>query len=118
MAEKRLIDANALKDTLLLEGNLGYIHTLRDVERCIDANPTVQPECTCQKWHPASEIPSLHHIVDKNEVEGDYECDQSEQLLLRTENEGYKIGVYLKDGYGFNDWMEPDWGGTVRNVVE
>lgn len=118
MAEKRLIDADALKDALLLEGNLGYILTLRDVERCIDAAPTVQPECTCQKWHPASESPPLHHEVDEDKCEGPLECDVSEPLLLYTEEEGYKVGVYMKDCYGFNGWLNPEYGGTIRHVVE
>lgn len=133
MAEKRLIDADALirylndwkndldgkpiggpSFAINIDASIRTLNTLLD---WVKENAYTQ-KCTCQKWHPASEIQPLHHIVDKNEVEGDYERDQSEQLLLRTENEGYKIGVYLKDGYGFNDWMELEWGGTVRNVVE
>lgn len=80
--------------------------------------PTVQHECTCQKWHPASEILLLHHEVDENKCEGTLECDVSEQLLLYTEEEGYKVGVYMKDCYGFDGWLNPDYGGTIHHVVE
>ena len=32
----KLIDADKLKDSLLVEGNLGYVKTLKDVEQIID----------------------------------------------------------------------------------
>lgn len=125
--EKRLIDANAFLDELetIKSCLLGAPVSGKDRAKVIDmvigtlsAAPTVQHECTCQKWHPASEIPLLHHEVDENECEGTLECDVSEQLLLYTEEEGYKVGVYIKDRYGFNGWLNPDYGGTIRHVVE
>lgn len=127
MAEKRLIDASALRkrieerirefdnETSAAGAFMGY--ALDDVLDYIDTAPTVN-ECTCQNWHPASEIPLLHHEVDENKCEGTLECDVSEQLLLYTEEEGYKVGVYMKDCYGFNGWLNPDYGGTIRHVVE
>lgn len=39
----KLADADRLKDCLLLEGNLGYIKTLKDVERVIDFQVDRQP---------------------------------------------------------------------------
>lgn len=98
-----------------MEAALGYIKTLEDVNRVIDALPEAEH---CQKWHPASEIPLLHHEVDENKCEGTLECDVSEQLLLYTEEEGYKVGVYMKDCYGFDGWLNPDYGGTIHHVVE
>lgn len=128
MAEKRLIDASALRkrieerirefdsETSAAGAFMGY--ALDDVLDYIDTAPTVQHECTCQNWHPASEIPLLHHEVDENKYEGTIECDVSEQLLLYTEEEGYKVGVYMKDCYGFDGWLNPDYGGTIHHVVE
>ena len=81
----------------------------------IDAFPEAEP---CLNWHPASELPPLHHEVDENKCEGTIECDVSEPLLLYTEEEGYKVGVYMKDCYGFDGWLNPDYGGTIRHVVE
>lgn len=128
MAEKRLIDASALRkriegwmQELEQEFTVEYAYmgyALDDVLDYIDTAPTVQHECTCQNWHPASEIPLLHHEVDENKYEGTIECDVSEQLLLYTEEEGYKVGVYMKDCYGFDGWLNPDYGGTIRHVVE
>lgn len=128
MAEKRLIDASALRkrieerirefdnETSAAAAFMGY--ALDDVLDYIDTAPTVQHECTCMNWHPASEIPLLHHEVDENKCEGTLECDVSEQLLLYTEEEGYKVGVYMKDCYGFDGWLNPDYGGTIHHVVE
>lgn len=116
MAEKRkYLDAETLKQHLFMEAALGYIKTLADVNRVIDALPEAEP---CQKWHPASEIPPLHHVVDEDKIEGPLECDVSEPLLLYTEEEGYKVGVYMKDCYGFNGWLNPEYGGTIRHMVE
>lgn len=39
MDEARLIDGTELKEALNMEAALGYIHTLQDVERVIDARP-------------------------------------------------------------------------------
>lgn len=39
----KLIDADKLKDSLLVEGNLGYVKTLKDVERIIDFQVDNQP---------------------------------------------------------------------------
>ena len=39
----KLVNADRLKDCLLLEGNLGYIKTLKDVERVIDFQVDRQP---------------------------------------------------------------------------
>lgn len=133
MAEKRLIDADALIQYLTdwkqdLDGkpiggpsfaiNIGAsIRTLNTLLDWVKEN-TYTRKCTCQKWHPASEIPPLHHVVEKDEAEGDLERDQSEQLLVHTENEGYKIGVYLKDDYGFDGWVLPDFGGNIYGAVE
>lgn len=125
--EKLLIDANAFLDELetIKSCLLGEPVSGKDRAKVIDmvigtlsAAPTVQHECTCQKWHPASEIPLLHHEVDENKCEGTIECDVSEQLLLYTEEEGYKVGVYMKDCYGFDGWLNPDYGGTIHHVVE
>ena len=43
MKDARLIDADKLKDNLLIEGNLGYVKTLKDVERIIDHQVNAQP---------------------------------------------------------------------------
>lgn len=128
MAERRLIDASALRERiegwmqeLEQEFTVEYAYmgyALDDVLDYIDTAPTVQHECICQKWHPASEIPPLHHEVDEDKCEGTLECDVSEPLLLYTEEEGYKVGVYMKDCYGFNGWLNPDYGGTIHHVVE
>lgn len=91
---------------------------LKHVKKLVNAAPTAHPKCTCLNWHPASEIPLLHHEVDENKCEGTLECDVSEQLLLYTEEEGYKVGVYMKDCYGFTGWLNPDYGGTIHHVVE
>lgn len=119
MSRRKYLDAETLKQHLFMEATLGYIKTLADVNRVIDALPEAEP---CLKWHPASEIPLLHHMVhhmvDENKCEGTLECDVSEQLLLYTEEEGYKVGVYMKDYYGFDGWLNPDYGGTIRHVVE
>ena len=42
----------------------------------------------------------------------------SEPLLLYTEEEGYKVGVYMKDCYGFNGWLDPEYCSTIHHVVE
>lgn len=128
MAERRLIDASALRERiegwmqeLEQEFTVEYAYmgyALDDVLDYIDTAPTVQHECICQKWHPASETPPLHHEVDEDKCDGTLECDVSEPLLLYTEEEGYKVGVYMKDCYGFNGWLNPDYGGTIRHVVE
>ena len=39
----KLVNVDRLKDCLLLEGNLGYIKTLKDVERVIDFQVDRQP---------------------------------------------------------------------------
>ena len=39
----KLVNADRLKDCLLLEGNLGHIKTLKDVERVIDFQVDRQP---------------------------------------------------------------------------
>lgn len=126
--EKRLIDASALRkriegwmQELEQEFTVEYAYmgyALDDVLDYIDTAPTVQHECTCQKWHPASETPPLHHKVDEDKCEGPIEYDVSEPLLLYTEEEGYKVGVYMKDCYGFNGWLNPEYGGTIHHVVE
>ena len=128
MAEKHLIDAeiltryleNWIADEENCDGISPFIvaTSLKKVLCHVKALPTVQPECTCQKWHPASETPTLHHVVDEDKCEGPLEYDVSEPLLLYTEEEGYKVGVYMKDCYGFNGWLNPEYGGTIRHVVE
>jgi hypothetical protein len=128
MAEKRLIYAEDVIRHLekwiieaeKCEAASTYIvaTTLKHVLKLVNLAPTAHPTCTCQKWHPASEIPPLHHEVDENKCEGTIECDVSEQLLLYTEEEGYKVGVYMKDCYGFTGWLNPDYGGTIHHVVE
>lgn len=131
--EKRLIDANALIQYLTdwkndLDGkpiggpsfaiNVGAsIRTLNTLLDWVKENAYAQ-KCTCQKWHPASETPPLHHVVDEDKIEGPLEYDVSEPLLLYTEEEGYKVGVYMKDCFGFNGWLNPDYGGTIHHVVE
>ena len=42
MDEVKLIDSSELKETLNMEAALGYIHTLQDVERVIDARPAAE----------------------------------------------------------------------------
>ena len=42
IAEIKLLDADDLKNALRVEAALGYIHTLQDVERVIDARPLVR----------------------------------------------------------------------------
>lgn len=115
MSKRKYLDAETLKQHLFMEATLGYIKTLEDVNRVIDALPEAE---YCQKWHPASETPPLHHKVDEDKCEGPLEYDVSEPLLLYTEEEGYKVGVYMKDCYGFNGWLDPEYGGTIRHVVE
>lgn len=44
MADVRLIDANELKAVLDMEGSLGYLHTLADVEKTIDTRKTIDQE--------------------------------------------------------------------------
>lgn len=133
MAEKRLIDADALIQYLTdwkndLDGksigslsfaiNVGAsIRTLNTLLDWVKENTYTQ-RCTCQKWHPSSETPPLHHKVDEDKCEGPLEYDVSEPLLLYTEEEGYKVGVYMKDCYGFNGWLNPEYGGTIHHVVE
>lgn len=130
MADVRLIDATALQNTISewrkkeMENDNSItgpaiIDAFGDVLDAISVAPTIDPEAEpCLNWHPASEIPLLHHEVDENKCEGTLECDVSEQLLLYTEEEGYKVGVYMKDCYGFDGWLNPDYGGTIRHVVE
>ena len=110
MAEKRLIYAEDVIRHLekwiieaeKCEADSTYIvaTTLKHVLKLVNLAPTAHPACTCQKWHPASEIPPLHHEVDEDKCEG------------------YKVGGYMKDCYGFNGWLNPDYGGTIRHVVE
>ena len=77
MANVRLIDANALLREMRHSGRAAYMLVM-------DA-PTIDPEAEpCLNWHPASEIPPLHHEVDENKCEGTIECDVSEPLLLYT----------------------------------
>lgn len=129
MAEKRLIDVNAFLNELetIKSYLLGAPVSGKDRAKVIDmvmvigtlsAASTVQHERTCQKWHPASETPPLHHVVDEDKIEGPLEYDVSEPLLLYTEEEGYKVGVYMKDCYGFNGWLNPEYYGTIHHVVE
>lgn len=128
MAEKRLIYAEDVIRHLekwiieaeKCEATSTYIvaTTLKRVLKLVNLAPTAHPACTCLNWHPVSEIPLLHHEVDENKCDGTLECDVSEQLLLYTEEEGYKVGVYMKDCYGFNGWLNPDYGGTIHHVVE
>lgn len=130
MADVRLIDATALQNTISewrkkeMENDNSItgpaiIDAFGDVLDAISVAPTIDPEAEpCRNWHPASEIPLLHHEVDENKCEGTIECDVSEQLLLYTEEEGYKVGVYMKDCYGFDGWLNPDYGGTIHHVVE
>ena len=115
MSKRKYLDAETLKQHLFMEAALGYIKTLADVNRVIDALPEAEP---CLNWHPASETPPLHHEVDEDKCEGPLEYDVSEPLLLYTEEEGYKVGVYMKDCYGFNGWLNPEYGGTIHHVVE
>ncbi len=115
MSKREYLDAETLKQHLFMEAALGYIKTLEDVSRVIDTLPEAEP---CQKWHPASKTPPLHHVVDEDKIEGPLEYDVSEPLLLYTEEEGYKVGVYMKDCYGFNGWLNPEYGGTIHHVVE
>ena len=97
---------------------LGHHSGTADViAEMIQDAPAVDP-ASCLNWHPASEIPLLHHEVDEDKCEGPLEYDVSEPLLLYTEEEGYKVGVYMKDCYGFNGWLNPEYGGTIRHVVE
>lgn len=115
MTQKRLIDADNLKDTLLLEGNLGYIHTLQDVERCIDAAPTVLHECICRNWHSANEIPPLHHVVeDGDDDEEPLEYESSEKLLVYTENGRTVSSVRYVKSENFVGW--DDWSGGLFNT--
>lgn len=133
MAEKSLIDADALIQYLTdwkndLDGkSIGSLSfainvgaSIRTLNTLLDwaKENTYAQKCTCQKWHPASEIPPLHHVVDEDKIEGSLEYDVSEPLLLYTEEEGYKVGVYMKDCYGFNGWLNPEYGGTIHHVVE
>lgn len=55
----KLVNADRLKDCLLLEGNLGHIKTLKDVERVIDFQVDRQAwTCSCeQNWRVRSRLP-------------------------------------------------------------
>lgn len=67
MSKRKYLDAETLKQHLLMEAALGYIKTLADVNRAIDALPEAEP---CPNWHPASEIPPLHHEGTASLVHG------------------------------------------------
>lgn len=113
MAEKKLIDANALKKALGRAFESGCIQTEQDVEDCIDAAPAVQPECTCQKWHPASETPPLHHVKEDDDEEP-LEYEASEKLLVYTENDRVVANVRYVQSENFVGW--DDWSGSLYNT--
>ena len=82
MADVRLIDATALQNTISewrkkeMENDNSItgpaiIDAFGDVLDAISVAPTIDPEAEpCLNWHPASEIPQLHHEVDENKYEG------------------------------------------------
>lgn len=124
MAEKRLIDANALRKRIeewMQELNLEFTvecaymgYTLDDVLDYIDTAPTVQHECSCQSWHPASEIPPLHHVTDDDDSEDVLEYEASDPLLLYTANGRTVSGArYVKSDL-FVGW--DDWSGGLFNT--
>lgn len=123
MAEKRLIDANAflydlktIKSCLLGAPDVG-----KDRAKVVDivigtlsVAPTVQHECSCQSWHPASEIPPLHHVTDDDDSEDVLEYEASDPLLLYTANGRTVSGArYVKSDL-FVGW--DDWSGGLFNT--
>lgn len=123
MSEKRLIDANALEqyikckiaDASISDGISSFIveSTLKEVLFHVEDEPTVLPECTCQKWHPANEIPPLNHMTDEDE-DGVLEYEASGPLLLYTANGRTVSGArYVKSDL-FTGW--DDWSGGLFNT--
>lgn len=123
MAEKRLIDANTflydletLKSCLLGAPDVG-----KDRAKVVDivigtlsTAPTVQHECSCKSWHPASEIPPLHHVTDDDDSEDVLEYEASDPLLLYTANGRTVSGArYVKSDL-FVGW--DDWSGGLFNT--
>ena len=117
MAEKRLIAANTLRERieewmreLKNQDNSfsGFVResTLDDVLDYIDTAPTAQPEFSCQKWHPTSEIPPLakRNYCDDGEPFVFYE---SAQLLLLMRDGDMKTGWFNRSGTG-DCWMDED----------
>lgn len=123
MSEKRLIDANALEqyikckiaDASISDGISSFIveSTLKEVLFHVEGEPTVLPECRCQKWHPASEIPPLNHMTDEDD-DGVLEYEASGPLLLYTANGRTVSGArYVKSDL-FTGW--DDWSGGLFNT--
>lgn len=113
MAEKKLIDAAALKKSLEQAFESGCIQTEQDVEDCIDAMPAVQRECSCRKWHPASETPPLHHVREDDDEEP-LEYEASEKMLVYTENGRIVANVRYVRSENFVGW--DDWSGGLYNT--
>lgn len=58
MSKRKYLDAETLKRHLFMEATLGYIKTLEDVNRVIDAMPEADPqEMAHQLWRDAKKDP-------------------------------------------------------------
>ena len=98
MSRRKYLDAETLKQHLFMEAALGYIKTLADVNRVIDALPEAEP---CLNWHPASEIPLLHHEVDENKCEG---------IRGTTQGQEGRAKARSKTAPGIAKAMSEQWG--------
>ena len=126
MAEKRLIDANTFLNELetIKSCLLGAPDVGKDRAKVVDivigtlsVAPTVQHECTCQKWHPANEIPPLNYVTDEDE-DGVLEYEASGPLLLYTANGRTVSGArYVKSDLftGWDDWSGGLYGTEVTH---
>lgn len=62
MSKRKYLDAETLKQHLFMEAALGYIKTLADVSRVIDALPEADPqEMASQLWRDAKKDPPAPH---------------------------------------------------------
>lgn len=124
MAEKKLIDANALEqyikckiaDASIDDGIASFIvsSTLKEVLFHIQDESAVLPECSCRKWHPASETPPLHHVREEDDGEEPLEYEASEKLLVYTENGRTVANVRYVRSENFVGW--DDWSGGLYNT--
>ena len=58
MSKRKYLDAKTLKQHLFAEATLGYVKTLEDVNRVIDALPEADPqEMARQLWRDAKKDP-------------------------------------------------------------
>lgn len=123
MAEKRLVDENhfflrlkSVQSSLLGASPIrnAYIEMIDEVIKMLSEEPTAQHECSCQNWHPASEIPPLHYVTDDDDEEGTLEYEASDPLLLYTANGRTVSGARYVKSEIFTGW--DDWSGGLFNT--